>query len=172
MSAPTPQPSGPQPYDIPLPDMPRPDDGCRLCGTELWRPISVMTETCMECRWGIRNGSIDAILWLPVVGYETRYQVSSEGEVRSTRSRRRLSIDHSGRYARVTLDGRRFYAHDIVMAAFVGPKPLGQMVLHRNDDGHDPRLANLSFGDHSENHADYRRNQTTGTAPVEREPHE
>ena len=160
----SPQPSTPQPPSIPLPGMPRPDDGCRLCGVELWRPESVLTETCLECRCLIRNGAIDAILWMPVVGYEGHYEVSSEGEVRSPRSRRRLSIDRSGKYDRVSLDGTRSYLHDIVMSAFVGPKPLGQMVLHRDDDGHNPRLPNLSFGDHAENHADYRRNNRKETA--------
>jgi hypothetical protein len=98
------------------------------------------------------------VLWVPAVGYEGRYQVSSEGEVRSARSRPRLAIDHSGKYDRVSLDGRRLYLHDVVIESFVGPKPMGQLVLHRDVDGHNPRLPNLSFGDHAENFADARRN--------------
>ena len=67
-------------------------------------------------------------------------------------------FNHSGRYARVTIGGRRRYLHDVVIESFCGPKPMGQLVLHRNDDGHDPRLPNLSYGTHAENHADAVRN--------------
>jgi hypothetical protein len=129
---------------------------CPLCD----RPLAPAnhSDVCRECAYLIRNGAIDAVLWAPVVGFEGRYEVSSEGEIRDARTKRLLPIDHSGRYDRVTLAGRRRYLHDVVMGSFVGAKPMGELVLHRDDDGHNPRLPNLSFGTYAENHADWRRN--------------
>lgn len=129
---------------------------CGLCDCEL-APANT-TNCCAECALLIRNGAIDAVLWTPVVGFEGRFEVSSEADVRDARTKRLVPIDRSGRYDRVTLGGRRRYLHDVVMASFVGAKPIGLLVLHRNDDGHDPRLPNLSFGTYAENHADWRRN--------------
>jgi hypothetical protein len=135
---------------------------CAICGCEL-SPTNTI-DVCAEDVLLIRNGAIDAVLWTAIPGFGGRYEVSSEAEVRDARTKRLLPIDHSGRYDRVTLGGRRRYLHDVVMGSFVGAKPLGQLVLHRDDDGHNPRLPNLSFGDHVENHADYRRNKRNETA--------
>ena len=153
-----PRPSGPPPHDPPFPGMAVGWSTCALCDEDLWRAQSLAIGACLSCRLMVRNGALDAILWAPVVGYERRYEVSTEGEVRGFRTKRRLAIDRSGRYLRVTLDGTRFYLHDVVMAAFVGPKPFGQMVLHRDDDGRNPRLPNLSYGSGAENCADAIRN--------------
>ncbi|MGO9032216.1 hypothetical protein [Mycobacterium sp.] len=134
---------------------------CELCDCIL--APATTSNCCRECTLLIRNGAIDAVLWVPVVGFEGRFEVSSEAQVRDARTLRLVPIDHSGRYDRVTLGGRRRYLHDVVMGSFVGAKPIGQLVLHRDDDGHNPRLPNLSFGTYAENHADWRRNQRKET---------
>jgi len=69
-------------------------------------------------------------VWLPVVGYESTYAVSSLGRVRSVRANRDLKQASSGRgYRTVTLcvDSRPAtrYVHHLVAAAFHGERPSG-----------------------------------------------
>lgn len=49
---------------------------------------------------------------------------------------------------------RRFFVHQLVMIAFVGPCPDGMEVLHKNGIAEDNRLANLRYGTRKENVAD------------------
>lgn len=46
------------------------------------------------------------------------------------------------------------YIHDLVAVTFLGPKPLGAIVRHLNDDPSDNRLQNLKYGNQSDNTAD------------------
>ena len=48
----------------------------------------------------------------------------------------------------------RWWVHQLVLLAFVGPCPSGQECLHRNDIGNDNRLSNLRYGTRFENQAD------------------
>ena len=103
--------------------------------------------------------------WVPVPGFETKYEVSNEGRVRNSRGRI-LATQPGGRrnnYLRVMLQiwkgkvkaKQRFaYIHHVVLEAFVGPRPNGAVVCHRNDDGHDNRLANLYYGSQEDNEQD------------------
>ncbi|CQD07126.1 NUMOD4 motif protein [Mycolicibacterium conceptionense] len=116
-------------------------------------------------------------IWLPVVGYEGLYSVSSLGTVRSeartvqlsngfTRNlpTRILSAAPNGDgYPTVNLSfpgqpSRTLYVHDLVLAAFVGPKPNGQEARHLNDSKSDCRLSNLAYGTRSDNQRDAVRN--------------
>lgn len=111
--------------------------------------------------------------WLPVVGYEGKYEVSSTGRVRSLSRRveHRDGTDRwlDGRILKATADrkghlyvslgaGNRRWVHRLVIEAFVGPIPEGKMVLHWNDIPGDNRIENLRIGDHRENSADSIRN--------------
>lgn len=120
--------------------------------------------------------------WLPIAGFEGLYEVSDAGRVRSMdrvriqqiargadRSRtvsRRLQgrlltpvKAKSGGYHRVSLsDGQGGVSvrkvHQLVCAAFIGPRPQGQMPLHCDGDPTNNRLSNLRYGTGSENVAD------------------
>jgi hypothetical protein len=98
--------------------------------------------------------------WLPVPGYEGLYEVSSLGRVKSIRilSSARLS----GGYPSVQLfrqhEGRRFLVHRLVAMAFLGPRPVGQVVRHLNDVKTDNQLANLAYGTKGDNRRDAVRN--------------
>lgn len=117
--------------------------------------------------------------WRPVVGYEGRYEVSSQGRVRSldrlisnplpsgTIRRQRIAgrvlkqtvCAAAGGYPRVTLrNGTEEHGlrcvHIVVLEAFVGPRPQGMVVRHLNGQQTDNRLENLSYGTPSENNFD------------------
>jgi hypothetical protein len=107
---------------------------------------------------------------MPVPGYESAYEVSDQGRVRSLNYRRTgrvrlLSPAPDGRrggrgYLGVNLGfvGRRYVrVHVLVLLAFVGPRPPGMEACHRNGDRTDNRLENLRWGTHAENAADTQR---------------
>lgn len=109
--------------------------------------------------------------WLPIVGLEGFFEVSDQGRVRSLD---RDYITHSHRHgrpfaARRRLKGRIFKlsrrtrdgyvyvglsangvihhrkVHQLVLEAFVGPRPPGMESCHNNHVRHDNRLVNLRW---------------------------
>ncbi len=106
--------------------------------------------------------------WLPVVGYEGLYEVSSHGRVRSLD---RITVRKNGRklpchgkvllpwtknsYALVHLqaDGvsRTRTVHSLVAEAFLGPCPNGLIVRHGTGGSLDNSISNLSYGTYGEN---------------------
>jgi hypothetical protein len=111
---------------------------------------------------------IDGERWLPVPGYEGRYEVSSRGRVWSS-PRKTITGVRGGLLLKAVLAGRPGYerlavtlcrgteknqcrVHQLVMLAFVGPCPEGMEVLHLDGDrfrNHWPE--NLAYGDHATN---------------------
>src|SRR5262245_34486148 len=108
--------------------------------------------------------------WLPIPGYETRYEVSSFGRIRSLsrvemRSNgKRLPIKERimsaitnpvSKYQFVNLADdqkkRPRYVHDLVALSFIGPKSKDLDVRHLNRDKSDNRFGNLLYGTRSEN---------------------
>jgi hypothetical protein len=61
-------------------------------------------------------------------------------------------------YPRVTLSHlnvqKDWHVHELVMLAFVGPRPARSVIRHLNGDPSDNRLVNLSYGSYAENEAD------------------
>lgn len=117
------------------------------------------------------------MLWKPIPGWEAAYQVSDTGLVASV-ARTVIVRDPQGRlrprrfsarllapatakngYHMVSLTSpgrtRKYaYVHDLVLAAFRGPKPAGKESCHRNGKRTDNRLRNLRYGTRSENAID------------------
>ena len=110
--------------------------------------------------------------WLPVVGYEGFYEVSNLGNVRSVdrefvnaRGHKRLwpgkaikpMVGTNG-YPSVGLKKigtvKRCNVHSLVMAAFVGGRPHGMDILHKDGCKTNPKLDNLRYGTKSENGLD------------------
>lgn len=110
--------------------------------------------------------------WLPVPGYEGRYEVSDHGRVRSLDTQsvnqfgatstqpgkiRALWTDRRG-YQHVTLyrdnAQKRHSVHVLMMLAFVGPRPEGMNVCHNNGNPSDNRLPNLRYDTQSSNQLD------------------
>lgn len=112
-------------------------------------------------------------VWLPVVGYEGCYEVSSLGNVRSLPRlvtcrngqsktvRGRALRPHIGQhvpYRTVRLcKGNRHSTQRIyrlVAEAFIGPLPAGMHTCHNNSDSTDDRAANLRYDTPRENARD------------------
>ena len=96
--------------------------------------------------------------WRPVLGYETRYEVSDQGRVRSARKVLSQSKLRSG-HLTVHLDRKTHYVHRLVLSAFVGVQDARTRMECRHLDG-DPtnnNLDNLAWGTVQENRADRRR---------------
>jgi hypothetical protein len=95
--------------------------------------------------------------WRQVPGYEGLYEVSDQGRVR--RAGRVLSPGpHSQGYTRFNLckDSvrRPFMGHQLVLLAFVGPRPEGQETRHLDGNPANNCLTNLCYGLPSDNGAD------------------
>lgn len=113
-------------------------------------------------------------LWLPVVGYEGLYIVSSFGRVatlpRWVRCKdgsrrqvkgmmRRTFVDHTShgyRCVGLTRDGiaKKCGVHILVLEAFQGPRPPGMEACHNDGDRTNARLDNLRWDTKKANQAD------------------
>lgn len=109
-------------------------------------------------------------IWKPITGYP-QYRVSSLGRVWSERAGRVLAGGHTGKYATVILSPprRTCYVHHLVAEAFIGPRPDGLQVRHRDDDNFNNSATNLIYGTPSENAYDRERARAAGHVPIRRE---
>lgn len=118
--------------------------------------------------------------WLPIVGWEPFYQISSRGRVRTVERTVACVNPRGGWCSRVLpsmtlkpkknrrghlrvmlkVAGRRkhAYIHVLVAEHFLGPRPAGLLVCHRDDEKRNNRLENLYYGTRSENAQDAIRN--------------
>lgn len=102
--------------------------------------------------------------WRAVQGFEGSYEVSDQGRVRSIdrvvgprRFRGQLlrTRKHNQGYHQIMLakDGKKYYplAHHLVAAAFIGPRPDGYDINHKNGKKQDNRPQNLEYVPHATN---------------------
>lgn len=100
-------------------------------------------------------------VWKDVRGYETKYQVSNMGNVRSLNYRRsgkpgilQPALDSNGyRRAFLCKDGKckTIKVPVLVAETFYRPREKGEVVMHLNNIREDDRLCNLKIGTQSEN---------------------
>lgn len=100
------------------------------------------------------------VRWLPVVGFESLYEVSDQGQVRNARTEQLLALTirgHGYAYANLWSENRQrlFAVHRLVAAAFLGPAPAGaRNVLHRDGSKTNNCPTNLRYGSQSANMTD------------------
>lgn len=113
--------------------------------------------------------------WADIPGWETRYQISENGDVRSkdmqvgakgggkaVRKGRVLApVRKNNGYLCVTLtDGvnrPQIAIHRLVARAFIGECPIGLHVLHGDGNKENNCVSNLRYGTPAENHEDTKR---------------
>ena len=101
-------------------------------------------------------------MWKPIPNHPG-YEVSDLGEVRSWRPKngrgglasepRMLTIlpFADSPYLRVSITGKTRRVHQLVLEAFVGPRPTGHLVMHLDDDPTNNALTNLRYGTQQDN---------------------
>jgi lambda repressor-like predicted transcriptional regulator len=112
------------------------------------------------------------MIWVDIPSWETRYEVSEYGDVRSkdmvVNARNRATAVRKGRvlanviktngYACVTLTNGinrpQIGIHRIVARAFIGECPLGLYVLHNDGNKLNNHYSNLRYGTQAENVSD------------------
>jgi NUMOD4 motif/HNH endonuclease len=138
---------------------------CALCGHEVPK-LDTVALLCDRCRAVLRTARKHGIeqphlpltsrreFWVPVRGFEGKYEVSNRGRVRSyARSERRLLKQPRNTNGRpvIGLNRRRIYVHTVVAEAWLGPRPHRQECMHDNDCKTDNHIRNLRWGTRSEN---------------------
>lgn len=98
--------------------------------------------------------------WAPIPRHPD-YEVSTLGRVRSWKTygpvKPRILVTHmEGGYVRATLSRAQRRVHQLVLEAFVGPRPEGLLTRHLDGDPTNNRLDNLAYGTPSENMRDRR----------------
>lgn len=119
-------------------------------------------------------------VWKPILGYEGRYEVSSEGNIRSVPRRAYGGVNNKTwrdipqkeiyqheatrktvPYRQVCLwigtKGKTFKVHRLVLEAFVGRCPVGMQACHNDGNSLNNKLGNLRWGTAAENVADIAR---------------
>lgn len=106
--------------------------------------------------------------WKPVVGWESLYEISTHGRLRSliTKLVRKLQTDKDGyQTTHLHFKGNRsfVYVHRLILEAFVGPCPLDQQACHNDGNSAHNQLNNLRWDTCSQNNLDKRKH---GTAQI------
>jgi len=109
-------------------------------------------------RWEVPEIDEEDERWLPISGWEGRYEVSSWGRVRRINCKPKKNTVGANGYDVVSLsrEGKSyaFTVHRLVLEAFVGPCPEGCETRHLNGNRADNRLENLKWGTAAQNSAD------------------
>jgi hypothetical protein len=89
-------------------------------------------------------------LWLPVIGFQN-YEISSQGRVRNSKTGFAMkTLTNTTKQSFVRLYGggygaKNAYIGQMVLAAFIGPRPEGLEVSHLNMQQSNNRLENLAY---------------------------
>ncbi len=123
------------------------------------RPTTRTVKSIQTCELSPCLPVVPGERWQLISGYED-YFVSSSGRVWSLLTGKLLKAGTTKHgYAVVNLKGDPKQVHTLVMGAFVGARPPGNVIRHLNDRKADNRLANLSYGTQRENMADAKVNK-------------
>jgi len=151
--------------------------GWRLDQTSRQTPAKVEKDA-LKCRiFSHQEELVMRERWRAIVGFEGLYEVSDRGRVRSLdREYPQLSrwgtiyikkqkgkilrpgVASNGYWTVALGRGKTRTVHSLVAEAFIGPRPNGCEVRHKNDIRTDSRLCNLEYGTRTDNIYDSIRN--------------
>jgi len=104
---------------------------------------------------------VDGVRWKKIPGYGDDYLVSELGDFASRKNGKHKILkpylsNHGYLRVNLCMNGKckLYYAHELVAAVFVGPRPSGQQIRHLNSVGTDNRAKNLAYGSQADNEAD------------------
>lgn len=92
---------------------------------------------------------IDGEEWKPI--NETKYLISSLGRILNTNNDFELTINKSGRYGRISINGESYSVHRLVAEAFISNPEHKPQVNHINGLKYDNRVENLEWVTSREN---------------------
>lgn len=121
--------------------------------------------------------------WRDIPGYEGLYQVSNHGQVkrisRLITTKRGYTQTHRSKDKALGLksgyyylwlfkhnQGRKFYVHELVALAFIGPRPSNCQVHHVNENRLDNRLDNLEYMDRTKHSIYHHQGEKSGAAKI------
>lgn len=123
----------------------------------------------------VAHEDISSEIWKLLPGSEDRHEVSDFGRVRSWRTHMTAELLETPRLlspqpcrlqkyllVSVWIDGKcrsKNIGH-LVALTFIGPRPIGLITRHLNDNGYDNRVANIAYGTQRDNALDSIRNNT------------
>lgn len=100
-------------------------------------------------------------IWKPIPGYEGFYEASSIGRIRGVQWSPRLAAGIpikpriNKQYLVVCLSKEKvrkwIYVHQLIALAFLGPRPEGRQVNHKDGAKLNNRLSNLEYLTHKQN---------------------
>ena len=102
-------------------------------------------------------------VWKPVVGYEGRYEVNENSQIRTLMRRNKRILKHAIRedyfhhFVNITDSKgirKKKYIHIAALEAFVSLRPEGKEGLHNDGNPYNNHISNLRWGTHSENMQD------------------
>lgn len=111
-------------------------------------------------------------IWKPIPGFDGRYEVSTQGRVRSVgvgRWKNRSSLlatppgNHGYPVVNIAAEGQKprpELVHRLVALTFIGPCPEGMQVRHGDGVRVNVTLSNLSYGTQRDNEEDKKRHGT------------
>lgn len=153
--------------------------GCRVCANLGYGHVDCEKQLASRMHM-MYQCAMDQEVWIPVVGWEGYYEVSSCGRVRSMIRKGVTNLgerEYGGRLVKpirvktgylvvnLTIQGKRkqCLVHLLVLRSFRGTPPIGMQACHNNGNRTDPRLTNLRWDTVKNNHAD---KHLHGTAQV------
>lgn len=91
--------------------------------------------------------------WVAVPGFESAYSVNEIGEVWSVARKKKMKQRHpfGTDYLTVSFERSSRYVHDLIAATFIGPRPAGMNVNHKDGIKGNNRPSNLEYVTKSEN---------------------
>ena len=136
-----------------------------VCGETLRRMMNgepVSDRYLLGLGWFLKSHYEESEKWLPVKGYEESYEVSNFGRIRRSSDCAKsltgnilsqIQVIHGYLKSHLYKNGfgKLIFNHVLVMNAFIGKKPIGMVINHRDGIKTNNHLRNLEYITQSEN---------------------